>query len=344
MGIVTGRTVVLLDRAVALLVLGQEVLHIDNFAVRRIQGLVVAHHTGIHRRPDQLFHIIGDMGIVADEALPLGRQAAVLGFNVGNPLFFVFMTCETEVLRALSGKIVLEFPPMGAVALDAALLHRFMTELLVLESVSLVRMAGKADIVSRSAQHFGIVRLVRAMTEVASPAHRGMSEGVFSYLFVMANKAEVLPLSPEHKPVRGLVRIMAFRTVALPHRCMNALFRINALMAFIAQIRGLLDRRKLVITLLNVADIALPDGNRSMNKFILAHSAMAFVGYTCINGLGRLRRPPVLQRKYHGAEADKNQAECLYPVTTHLVSSHIIYIRFSSVAPITAPRLQQPEG
>ena len=80
------------------------------------------------------------------------------------------------------------------------------------------------------------------------------------------------------------MRIVTFRAIAVFYRLVNRALSILSLMTLVTNIAGGLDRCEFVFRLAFMAAGAIADSDRAMNKFILAHAAVALVGNTRVPG------------------------------------------------------------
>ncbi len=100
----------------------------------------------------------------------------------------------------------------------------------------------------------------------------------------MAEKAETGPFSAEKVFIGRLVGVVAFSAVALFYGLVNCTFSIDFLVALITNITGPLDRREFMFSLARMTIDTIADCCRTVNKFILAHAAVALVCNTRIPG------------------------------------------------------------
>lgn len=168
---------------------------------------------------------------------------------------------------------------MRTVTVDAFVLNRLVYEFLPFKRLCLVYVAGEAYFVAGSVQHPGIIRLVRIMAHGTSPdRHRPMDKFSGGEFLVMAHKAEIHAFSAKLKSVRGLMRVMTLRTFPLFDGFMHRLLRIKPVVAFIAKVPNISYGSELVLTFLFVAGGTIPYRGRAVDKLLLAHPAVAFIG------------------------------------------------------------------
>lgn len=133
-------------------------------------------------------------------------------------------------------------------AVDAFFGYRFMNELFVLESLLLVRMARKTYLVSGGAQKFREIRLVGVVAHRAFACCNGPVDKLpRGELFVMAEETKVHPFGAKLIFERGLMRRVAFGTIAILHRFVDTLLGVYPVVALMAKICDILDRLEFVL-------------------------------------------------------------------------------------------------
>jgi hypothetical protein len=197
----------------------------------------------------------------------------------GNLVFLVVVTAEAEVLGTIGREHELEIAAMGIVAAHASVLHRRMGEFLPLEGIDLFRVAVEAHLVPLGQEKLGEIALVHAVAGIAVAGRdRSMNKFTTNDGAFVAEKAELGTSCAELELVWRVVRFMATRAVTLFDRLMYELFRRQVFMAVPAELSLVKYRLELVLSLLDVAESAVPGGNRAMDEFVLAYSRVAFVG------------------------------------------------------------------
>jgi hypothetical protein len=106
-----------------------------------------------------------------------------------------------------------------------------------------------------------------------------MNEVVMTQRFIVAKVTKVAPRSAKLKPVRRLVRVMAFGALPFLHRSVDHFFGSQLLMTFVAKFSYVRNRLEFVLANLFVTSRACPYRNWTMNKFLFSHLHMATSGY-----------------------------------------------------------------
>lgn len=283
--VVACQTVMLFYRAMGGLVQVEVLLHVRYLAVGRFNRLVVAHHTGFDRLFGKLSHIIGDMGVMAGETLPLVRQTAMFHLDPVDPLFLVRVTGEAEVNGTFGTEVVFEIPGMRAVTVDAIILCRLVDGPAPGEGLGLVCVALETDGASGGIEQFGKISLVRFVThDAAADRQRTVNELSRGHLLVVAEEAQIGLLGAVLVLVSRLVRVVTLRTHAVLHRLMDGLFHIALFVALCADCRGIRYLRELVFPLTFVTEQAVPCLNQRVYELVLAHGAMALVCNARVSG------------------------------------------------------------